>query len=324
MRHEGNMSKNVSPDIDQKSVRLSPDERTIIVGMRNARAAGTLAVVSVGYSVIVGYDELGIPIRLLSDSILNGSIIMIFFTCTIASFATQRGAIKLSASGNIDTQSEASEDEQNHTLIAVNDYKLTEELVALARVMTPDKGHNHLSVASVVEDDLEVEGQLQNSKRIFERAVQCSSAADVVVNTHLRYDIDFSRGVLNLIREQKATDLVVGIDSDKEASGYIVSHIIESITKPSSINTYIYKSVQPLHTIKRHIVVVPVGAELEVGFGLWIVKLWALLKHTGASAHIYAHADTIQVIEGINRLSSRNITLTEYKTDKELSVITKE
>jgi hypothetical protein len=42
--------------------------------------------------VITGTDSNGAPIRLLNEDVLNGTIFMILVTCTIASFAAQRGA----------------------------------------------------------------------------------------------------------------------------------------------------------------------------------------------------------------------------------------
>ena len=54
--------------------------------------AATLAAVMVGYNVILGHTPEGEPIRLLNESVLNGTILMIFFTCTISTFAAQRGA----------------------------------------------------------------------------------------------------------------------------------------------------------------------------------------------------------------------------------------
>ena len=46
----------------------------------------------VGYNVILGTTPEGESIRLLNESVLNGTVVMILVTCIIASFATQKGA----------------------------------------------------------------------------------------------------------------------------------------------------------------------------------------------------------------------------------------
>jgi Kef-type K+ transport system membrane component KefB len=78
----------------QKTYKLSLDERRLIFGLSNAQAAATLAAVLVGYNIILSYSPTGEPIRLLNDAVLNGTILMILVTCTIASFVAQKGAKK--------------------------------------------------------------------------------------------------------------------------------------------------------------------------------------------------------------------------------------
>jgi len=74
------VAKYVAAWLTQKSLGFSADERRIIFGLSNAQAAATLAAVLVGYNV-----------GILDDTILNGTIVMILLTCTIASLEAQKG-----------------------------------------------------------------------------------------------------------------------------------------------------------------------------------------------------------------------------------------
>ncbi|HCD87473.1 MAG TPA: sodium:proton antiporter, partial [Algoriphagus sp.] len=76
----------------QKIFNYSANERRIIFGLSNAQAAATLAAVLIGYNLIIGIDDAGNAIRLLPESVLNGTIVMILITCTLASIEAQRGA----------------------------------------------------------------------------------------------------------------------------------------------------------------------------------------------------------------------------------------
>ncbi len=80
--------------LTQKSFNYSVDERRLIFGLSNSQAAATLAAVIIGYNIIIGESANGQPIRLLRESILNGTVIMILVTCTIASIVTLKGAKK--------------------------------------------------------------------------------------------------------------------------------------------------------------------------------------------------------------------------------------
>jgi Kef-type K+ transport system membrane component KefB len=90
-------SKFIAAWITQKSLKFSLDERRIIFGLSNAQAAATLAAVLVGYNTIIGETITGEPVRLLNDSILNGTIVMILITCTIATLSAQKGGKNIAA-----------------------------------------------------------------------------------------------------------------------------------------------------------------------------------------------------------------------------------
>ena len=90
------LSKFLAAWITQKSLNFSKDERRLIFGLSNAQAAATLAAVLVGFNTIIGETSSGQPIRLLDETILNGTIVMILITCTIATFSAQKGARNIS------------------------------------------------------------------------------------------------------------------------------------------------------------------------------------------------------------------------------------
>ena len=92
-------AKYIAALLTQKTFKLSSDQRTVIFGLSSAHVAATLAAVMVGYNVIIGQTPDGEPIRLLGESVLNGTILMILATCTISTFATQRGAHNIAIKG---------------------------------------------------------------------------------------------------------------------------------------------------------------------------------------------------------------------------------
>ena len=67
----------------------------MIFGLSNARVGATLAVVLVGYNIILGETATGEPIRLLGEDILNGTILMILVTCTVSSFSVEKASRKI-------------------------------------------------------------------------------------------------------------------------------------------------------------------------------------------------------------------------------------
>ena len=78
-------SKWLAAWITQKIYRMQPNERSMIFGLSNAQAAATLAAVLIGHEIIMENGE-----RLLNDDVLNGTVVMILFTCVISSLVTER------------------------------------------------------------------------------------------------------------------------------------------------------------------------------------------------------------------------------------------
>ena len=73
-------SKWLAAWITQKIYGMKKVEGSLIFGLSNAQAAATLAAVLIGHGIIMENGE-----RLLNDDVLNGTVVMILFTCLISS-----------------------------------------------------------------------------------------------------------------------------------------------------------------------------------------------------------------------------------------------
>ncbi len=316
------LSKFLAAYFAQKSFGFNRNERNLIYGLSSARVAATLAMALVGYNLIVAVSPEGSQLRLLSDSVLNGTILMIFITCTVASFSAQRAAHKISMSEEIDLDLD---DNQEHRLIIpVYNEDVTDELISFAHLLTPKSENNLVSVAAIIDSESDQHLQMRRSQKLFERAMQCSSAAERVVDTCLRYDTSYTNGILNLLREYNVSDLLLDIDSNKFIKESLLSKISHNEIHNGDVTTFVYRSCQPIQTIKRQVIVIPPNAELEFGFRSWVTRVWTLLRSTGTSALIYGDKSTLEVICGINKGVPVPIETREFVSYKDLLIVTKE
>lgn len=316
-------SKYSAAYLAQKTFGYTNDERSLIFGLSNAQAAATLAAVLVGYNVILGETPDGEPIRLLNDSVLNGTIVMIFITCTIASVSAQRGAHKLSMSEHM-VRSGTDNTDTDRILIPLRNPLHAEELIAFANAINNKSDLNPISITNIIDNQEDDSEQLRNSQKIFERAAQIASAADRQINTLLRYDTSFTNGILNLIREHSITDLVLGINSEQYMNQSSLGLIINRVIKESNINTYIYRAQQPLQTIKRYILILPPRAEEELGFPFWIKRIWNLARNTGVNILIFSSDETRQVLEKINNEHPVNISFKKLPAYRDILIVSAE
>ena len=153
----------------------------------------------VGYNVILGTDANGAPIRLLNESVLNGTILMILVTCAIASFSAQKGAhnIAMKESGE-ETEDKDTKDE--HILIPVSNEETVEELVNLSLAIKSKTNTSGLYALKVIDNQNSDDKTLKSSKRVLQTAVDTAAATDTRLKGLLRYDLSISNAItLSLI-----------------------------------------------------------------------------------------------------------------------------
>lgn len=288
----------------QKSFRYTIDQRRLIFGLSNAQAAATLAAVMVGYGIVTGHTATGEPIRLLNDSVLNGTILMILITCTIASFATQRGARNIALSAASESSPEAEKNQPAERILIPVGYPATaEELVQLSVTIKSKSNRNGLYALHVVPnaattgDDADRQGRC-----VLERAVMTAAATDNEMQELLRYDSDIANAIVSTLHEQKITDLILGLRPEREGEPPVPfpSATIDNVLTQNHITTLIYKPVQPLSTAGRLLVFVPDRAENELGFALWMRRVWNMSRNTHTKVVFYAPLHTLSHIRSIH------------------------
>lgn len=306
--------------LTQKTFRMSVDQRRIIFGLSNAQAAATLAAVMVGYNVILGQTPEGEPIRLLNESVLNGTILMILVTCTMASFSAQRGAHNLAATASSETNETG--DHKERILIPLSNEDTAEELVNLSLATKSKKNTHHLYALNILDNKVSGDDQqLKKSRRLLENAALTAAATDTHLQELQRYDLNVTNAILSVILEHRITDLVLGLHKEKGIPSSFLGRITEGILDYSDVTTLIYKPAQPLSTMKRHLVVIPVQAEKEAGFPQWVARVWNVIQNTGAKAIFYGSSDTLGRLKTLLGKRGGEMEFTEFSDWEDFLIV---
>lgn len=303
-------AKYIAAWMTQKTFHLSTDQRSVIFGLSNAQAAATLAAVMVGYNVITGTDANGEPIRLLNESVLNGTILMILVTCTIASFAAQKGAHNIAAQDISDKEENKKESE--HILIPVSNEETVEELVNLSLAIKSPQNKNGLFALKVIDNHHSDEKALKQSRRVLQTAVNTAAATDTRMKDLLRYDLSISNAIASVVKEREITDLVVGLHKEKDIPAAFLGHIVESVLAENSVSTFIYKPAQPISTVRRHLIIIPELAEKEIGFNQIIFRLRNVTQNTGAATVFYGSEATLNALKKLLAKKSGEASYIEF------------
>ena len=297
--------------LTQKTFHLSADQRRVIFGLSNAQAAATLAAVMVGYNVILGQTPDGQPIRLLNESVLNGTILMILVTCTIASFSAQKGAHNLAAVSS--EKDETPQTSQERILIPVSNEDTAEELINLSLASKSKKNTHNLYALNILDTKAAGdEQQLKKSRRLLENAALTAAATDTHLQELIRYDLNITNAILGVILEHGITDLILGLHKEKGIPTSFLGRITEGILEHSDVTTLIYKPTQPLSTMKRHLVIIPDQAEKEAGFTQWVNRIVHVTQNTGAKTIYYGSSETLEKLKSTLGKQSGEMEFTEF------------
>ena len=303
-------AKYLAACLTQKTFRLSRDQRTLLFGLSSAHVAATLAAVMVGYNVVLGHTPDGEPIRLLNEAVLNGTILMILATCTVSTFASQRGAHNIAIKGQQGGTGERGTGE--HVLIPVSRQEKIAELVGLSIALTKQK-YRSLYALNVIDNQTDDPELKKHAQGLLNTAVKAAAAADIHMHSLLRYDVNIVNAIVSAVRERNITDLVLGMHVSTPGPNLQIPGIpgaattaalgktLQAVLAQCSVTTFIYRSAQPFPTIKRHLVAVPRKAELEAGFQAWLLRIRHLAHDTGAQLIFHAPAKTLEHLRGRRR-----------------------
>lgn len=295
----------------QKIYGYSKAERMLIFGLSNAQAAATLAAVMVGHRV-----------GLLDDNILNGTIVMILITCTVASFRAQKGAIGLSfAEGSLEDEDAATEE---RILIPVANKETLKDLVELSLVIKSKANTQDLYALNIIKSTETAPQIEKESQKLLDEAVRLGAGAETIVQPLRRYDMNVLNGILGIVKKYSITDVVMGLHVKQEISESFLGSLIEGVLDKTRSTTFIYKAIQPLSTVKKRLVIIPPNADKEIGFPFWLSKIWNLGRNTGAKLSFYATEHILDILRQINKTHPIDVEFKEFSDWDDFLVLSKE
>ena len=246
------------------------------------------------YNVILGHTADGEPIRLLSESVLNGTILMILATCTVSTFATQRGAHNIAMRNAQDDDKEPQE--EDHILIPLANEQTAYELVCLSMTLKKAKERNGLYALNAIDNKVEDPNLEKQGRKLLDMAAQAAASADNYMQQLLRYDVNIANAIVSVVKERNISDIVMGMHHDRTPGGSGIGRMAADLLGYSNVTTFFYHPEQPRTTVKRHLFIVPEKAEKEAGFQLWMQKLRNLAENSSARIVFYAPASTMQYL----------------------------
>jgi Kef-type K+ transport system membrane component KefB len=273
--------------VTQLIFKYTGAQRQLIFGLSGAHAAATLAVILVGFNAGV-----------IDENILNGTIILILFTCIIASFATEKAAKKIikESEGDDFEVIIPSEMEDEHILLPIANVENIEKLLEFSIYLKDKKSVNPISILSVVSNNDEAEINMLKARSKLESFVKQASAFEAKVNIIATIDYNVASGIARIAKEIMADIIVLGWPRKVGLIDKIVGEKVNSVLNNTDKSAYLCHLERPLELHKRIVVVTPPLAEHEKGFEHWLIKVSKLAQEFTLNVDFYCDTITEKAI----------------------------
>ena len=290
--------------LTQKIYKMAPIERELMFGLSNAQAAATLAAVLVGYNIILPNGE-----RLLTEDVLNGTVLLILVTCVVSSFITERAARKIAmCEAHLEEERTV---EAERILIPVANPDTIEYLMNLSLLIRDTKQKDNLLALNVINDNNTSEGLELRGKRYLEKAAMITASADVPLRQITRYDLNIASGIIHTAKEYEVTDVIIGLHRKVNIVDSFFGMLAENLLKGLHREVMIAKFLIPINTIRRIIIAVPPKAEYEAGFQKWVEHFCRMGGTLGCRVHFFANEETTVQLQALVK-KKYGQTLTDF------------
>ena len=238
------------------SFRLTKHEQQLTFGLTNAKAAGSLAAVTIGYNVILPDGA-----HLLDENVLNGTVVMILITCAVSSFLTEHAAKHVALEEMTSVEPET--DKPQRILLPVVNPENSHNLVDLATMIMEPRPSSSLHAMGVARHS-EEHPQME---RMLEQVARLGAATDHRINLHVQMSVNIANGIVNIANAEQITHIVAGMGGEGREGGY--GKVLQPLIATSSQGLWIFHPVQPLKTIKTIRILAPEYAQKESGYDDW-------------------------------------------------------
>ena len=283
------VAKWLSAFIGSKLFGFSGNDRKIMFGLTSGKAAATIAAAMIGFQH-----------GLLTEDMLNGAVLMILVCCVVASVVTEQAAkrkrIELTES-ELKSEGEIVPGEFSRQLVAVANPVTAEGLMRMALLMRHKNNQNPVTALFVRNTD--DTNSVQSGRNALDIAVAAAQSVDIEVRDIERYDVNVVAGVTNEAKQNRATDIMIGLHRKSNMVDTFYGTMIEQLLSATNKMIFISRCYVPVDTLERLVVLVPDKAEYETGFQTWVERVANLASQLAVKVVFMAFPATAGFIKEI-------------------------
>lgn len=284
------LSKYLAAFAMQLLYRYTKAERLLFFGLSCSHAAATIAVVIVGY-------RMGI----LDEQIINGTVLIILFTCLISTYVTDYAGrlVALQQKGK-----DVKENKSARILVPVSNPETALTLFDLAILINRINSDSSVSPLTIAINQQQLEQSILKDKSFADYFVNQANAANVQYMPAMRIDSNISEGIIRVAMEMQITHIVLGWSGQSGAAKYFFGTIIEKLLENCPQTLMVVTMKTKIVMFRKIYVLIPRNANREVGFKTWLLLLHTIHRNTSGEVLFITDENTRENIESMKETMS--------------------
>jgi Kef-type K+ transport system membrane component KefB/mannitol/fructose-specific phosphotransferase system IIA component (Ntr-type)/nucleotide-binding universal stress UspA family protein len=248
------VSKGIASAVTARAFGYDAAEGWTVFGLTVPHAAGTLAI------VLVGYD-----LGLLDQTEVNAVVVMILATCLAGPWAVERFGRKVAQQE--ETRPYDPSSAPRRVMIPLANPATAEALMDLAFAVRGRESDEPLYPLTVAGDGGEAtEAWVAEAEQMLAGAVRHAAAAEVPVRPVTRVDGNIAAGIARGVAETRASVVVIGWDGRRTGARAIFGTVLDQLLERTRQMVLVAKLGHPLNVTQRLVVLVPPAADRHPGF----------------------------------------------------------
>ncbi|MDE6543389.1 MAG: cation:proton antiporter [Muribaculaceae bacterium] len=296
-------SKWIAAWVAQLYYHMKASDRRMFFGLTTAHTAVALAVVTIGYNTFLPDGS-----RMMDETILNSTVLVILITCAIAPIVTARAAaaIKLQMleeeEAGDDTDTSSNHRNAVNMLIPVSNPVTAPGLMELAIMLSGfHRPRTDLSVYTLHVRNDNTSKSRAVGRVSLDLARQVASAADLPVTPIERFDLNTVTGVVNVTEERDINAIVMGMHRKSTVVDSFLGPKIEQLLSLTRRMLVIARCYTPVNTVARIIVYAQPNSQFEAGFRQWVMTVGNLAQELGCRIMFCCPPDMHPAIRSVLR-----------------------
>lgn len=300
-------SKYIAALLSKIIFRISGAETNLVFGMTASRAASAIAIILIGFNLDI-----------VSESVLNNTVILILITSIVSTYVTQRAGKKILFEENNTVFSKKKVSQK--IIVPVSNPETMDSLIEFAMLIKEEDHDQPIYPLTVFTRREEVRSQIDDNLESIKKVLE-SLDTDIHFETSSRIDNSITNGIIRAAEEVVATHIVMGWNNKQIQFYKLFGDVMSNLLQKSERMLMVLKTPLEFRRIRNIHVFCTDDAEYEEGFALWMDTLNTLFRRLMIKAVYYSDSpktlDAI-LVHGKNTKSSKYFELYRDATPQEI------